>query len=620
MFKKLTAFVMALCVIGGTALYAPEKPLNIITASAADYTRTKDGSLTFYVYADYAEVYKCNTSAEGEIIIPAEINGVPVTSIREHAFAKCTGVTSISIPDSVTSIGNDAFENTKLLEDNCKENQLVIIDNIIIDGQNYTESTLNIPENIRLIADCAFYKCTGLTSINIPDSVTSIGDRAFYDCENLSSIDIPNSVASIGDDAFSFCKSLTSINIPDSVTSIGEDAFWSCSGLTSIIVAENNENYCDIDGVLFNKDKTEILSYPIGKPDSEYIIPDSVTSIEKNAFEESDKLTSITLPDSVISIGMHAFWDCSELASINIPDSVTSIGDNAFSFCSELTSIDIPASVTSIGKCAFGLCSKLTSISVAENNENYCDIDGVLFNKDKTEILSYPEGKSDNEYIIPDGVTSIGEGAFWGCELASISIPDSVTGIGEDAFWSCSGLTSISIPDSVASIGDSAFSFCEELISINIPASVTGIGEDAFWNCTNLTDITILNPECKIYDYESTISNEDDSFNGTIHGYANSTAQAYAEKYGYKFAVIGDEAPAVYLAGDANGDGKTSISDAVRILQYVSNKEKYNLSGQALENADVYNKGDGITGMDAASIQRLDAGVIDSLPESVMEK
>ena len=179
------------------------------------------------------------------------------------------------------------------------------------------------------------------------------------------------------------------------------------------------------------------------------------------------------------------------------------------------------------------------------------------------------------------------------------------------------------------------------MTSINIPESVTSIGSDAFSNCTNITDITILNPDCEIYDFETTISNRTvgkktesvDSegnvishgwtggeFDGTIHGYANSTAQAYAEKYGYKFAVIGDEAPAVYLAGDANLDGKTSISDAVRILQYVSNKEKYNLSGQALENADVYNKGDGVTGMDAASIQRLDAGVIDSLPESVMEK
>ena len=211
-----------------------------------------------------------------------------------------------------------------------------------------------------------------------------------------------------------------------------------------------------MNGVLFNKDKTELIRYPEGKTDTSYAIPNSVTSIDYDAFCGCSSLTSITIPNGVTSIGGSAFEDCSSLTSITIPNSVTSIDISTFSGCSRLASITIPNSVTSIDYAAFSGCSRLTSIT------------------------------------IPDSVTSIGKYAFCGCSsLASITIPDSVTSIGSFAFSGCEGLTSITIPDSVTSIGDGAFFGCRSLTSITIPDSVTSIDWDTFSYCSSLTSITI---------------------------------------------------------------------------------------------------------------------------------
>ena len=405
-----------------------------------------------------------------------------------------------------------------------------------------------------------------IVNVVIEDSVTSIGYYAFYESKNLTSITIPDSVESIAYNAFSFCDSLTSITIPDGVTSIGYGAFSDCGSLTAINVDSENKCYMSEDGVLFNKDKSILVQYPIGKSDNEYVIPDSVTSIGDRAFLECESLssitipdsvtsigdsafygceslTSITIPDSVTSIGERAFMRCESLTSITIPDSVTSIGDSAFYGCESLTSITIPDSVTSIGKYALNYCYKLASINVDSNNKYYLSEDGVLFNNDKNILIQYPIGKSAKEYVIPDGVTSVENRAFFGCDsLTSITIPDSVTSIGDSAFNLCDSLTSINVDSNnkyYLSEDGVLFNKDKNILiyypsgkSVNeyaVPGSVTSIGEHAFNSCPALASITIP---------DNVTSIGANVFNGTIHGYEGSTAQAYAKKYGIKFMAL----------------------------------------------------------------------------------
>ena len=257
-------------------------------------------------------------------------------------------------------------------------------------------------------------------------------------------------VTTIGDYAFYGCSSLTSLTIPDSVTTIGDYAFAYCDSLTSIT------------------------------------IPNSVTTIGDYTFAECSSLTSVTIPDSVTTIGESAFEYCSSLTSVTIPDSVTTIGDYAFFYCSSLTRVTIPDSVTTIGDGAFNGCSGLQ-----EFNGKFASEDGRCFIVDGV-LNSFAIGCGATEYAIPDGVTTIGYSAFYGCEsLTSVTIPDSVTSIGGSAFEACSSLTSVTIGDNVTEIGGDAFAYCTSLISVTIPDSVTTIGVATLYYCSSLTSVTI---------------------------------------------------------------------------------------------------------------------------------
>ena len=413
-----------------------------------------------------------------EITLPEDYNGENY-AVGESVFKNKTNITKITIPNSVTSIGNYAFNGCTSLKELRIEDGT---ENLSL-GYNYYSSyhssystgeglfydcpleTLYLGRNLSYNTDyrygySPFYNRSALTSITISNSVTSIVNYAFSGCSGLISIEIPNSVTSIGESAFRDCSGLTSIEIPNSVTNVEGYAFYNCSGLTSVVLNSVTgfdygifEGCTDIEKVEFNcptigdwfSNKSSI---------KEVVIGDNVTSIGEQAFYGCTGLTNIEIPNSVTYIGNSAFYDCTGLTSIEIPNSVIQIGSSAFSHCSGLTGLEIPNSVTSIGNSAFYNCSGLTSI------------------------------------VIPNGVTSIGESTFYYCSgLTSVIIPNSVTSIDAFAFYYCSNLTSVVIGNSVTSIGVNAFSDCPGLTSVVIGNSVTSIGERAFYNCSNLKTI-----------------------------------------------------------------------------------------------------------------------------------
>ncbi len=308
-------------------------------------------------------------------------------------------------------------------------------------------------------------KTTGISM----GGATSIGMAAFSGCSNLTSVEIIDTVTSIGNSAFEDCTSLTSIEIPNSVTRISDDAFRNCGNLENVYITDLAA-WCNID-------------YGFSNPFTNAI----------NLYLNEELLTNVVIPYEVSEIKDHAFSGFDSVTSVEIPSGVTSIGTYAFSRCSNLTRVEISDSMTSIGNCAFDNCTSLTSITVSENNEYYSsDERGVLFNKDKTTLIQYPEGNTETSYVIPNSVTSIVNVAFYNCtNLADVSMGNNVTSIGNYAFYGCTNLASINIPDSVTSIGYHAFSGCESLTSIELSDNITHIDSATFENCTSLASISL---------------------------------------------------------------------------------------------------------------------------------
>ena len=330
---------------------------------------------------------------------------------------------SITIPDSVTSIGDWAFSECSSLH------------------------SVTIPDSVTSIGNWTFHRCSSLHSVTIPDSVTSIRDWAFLDCKSLQSVTIPDSVTSIGDGAFNGCESLQSVTIPESVIIIKGNPFSNCPAR----VINRSNHFTIFEGNLYTSDRRKLISYLL--KGENFIIPNFVTSIGISAFLGCKSLQSVTIPDSVTSIGNWAFHRCSSLQSITIPDSVTSIGDKAFTRCLSLQSVTIPGSVTSIGDGAFWGCKSLQSVTIPDSVTSIGE-------------CAFSSCSSLQSVTIPNSVTCIGDYAFSDCSsLQSVTIPGSVTNIGGRAFVRCSSMLSVTIPDSVTSIGYQAFEDCWSLQS-----------------------------------------------------------------------------------------------------------------------------------------------------------
>ena len=425
------------------------------------YTLSSDGM--------YYSVTGKGTCTDTYVVIPSTYNGLPVTSIGEHAFYACSNLTKVTIPSSVISIGDFAFGYCYSLT------SITIPENVISIGSGaFSASSLDYCEY-----DNAYYlgneinnytilvkaKSTDITSCVIHENTKVICDNAFVDCTSLITVAFEegSQLTSIGDLAFYNCSSLTSIKIPGNITSIGSHAFNNCSNLTSITFEEGSH----------------------------------LTSIGPHAFNNCSILTSITIPEGVTNIGIYAFYNCSSLTSITLPfvgntlngttkahfgyifgapshsensscvpsslktvviTGGTSIGHSAFRDCNRLTSITIPSSVQSIGQYAFYNCTSLTTVTFEEGSR----------------------------------LTSIDDLTFYNCSsLLTVNIEECsrLTSIGDLAFYSCSSLTSVTIPSRVTSIGDGAFNYCNSLTTITLPSSITSIGNGAFSKSSRLSDV-----------------------------------------------------------------------------------------------------------------------------------
>ena len=447
-----------------------------------------------------AELTSNPSKYTGNVVIPEIVsyNGVDynVKSIGEKAFQHCTGLTSVSIPNSVTVIDEYAF------------------------GWCSSLTSIDIPNSVTKIGEEAFV-CSGLTSITIPNSVKTIGLQAFYGCGALSSIVIPNSVTSLGGGSFRYCSNLTSVTISNSLSVIDSYTFAGCSSLTSVSIPSSityifgcafsdcvdlKDVYCYATNVPIIANDAFDGSYPeyatlhvqdncidayntnvswnifkeivslnsggSGSPSEPNVNSIEINGLYYNLITKGNvaELTSnpskytgnVVIPEivsyngvdyNVKSIGEKAFQHCTGLTSVSIPNSVTVIDEYAFGWCSSLTSIDIPNSVTKIGEEAF-VCSGLTSIT------------------------------------IPNSVKTIGLQAFYGCgALSSIVIPNSVTSLGGGSFRYCSNLTSVTISNSLSVIDSYTFAGCSSLTSVSIPSSITYIFGCAFSDCVDLKDV-----------------------------------------------------------------------------------------------------------------------------------
>lgn len=362
----------------------------------------------------------------GDVTIPSETNGLPVTSIGAFAFSNCFVLANVTIPNCITNIGASAFYRCTNL------------------------TGVTIPSGLTTIESSVFRSCYSLANATIPNSVTSIKDSAFAGCRSLTSATIPTNVTRVETLAFSSCYTLASVTIPNSVTNIVGDAFYNCPSLTAIMVDPLNSFYSSLDGVLFDKSQTLLIQYPGARAES-YTTPSSVTTIANGAFAYSTHLTNLIIGDSVTNIGDWAFSYGSPV-SVTIPNSVTSIGSYEFYDCTNLASVTIPNSVTSLGYEAFYKCPSLTSFTIGNN------------------------------------VTNLGAGAFHFCSsLTNVTIGENVTAIGDWAFGACLRLASVTIPTSVTNVGYGAFAQCHDLISVTIGSGVANLEDYAFYECPSLT-------------------------------------------------------------------------------------------------------------------------------------
>ena len=304
------------------------------------------GPVTYEVGATTVTVDDCASNVTGTIVIPATVDGKPVTVVGQSAFEGCETLAGIDLPDGITEL------------------------------ENY-----------------AFLECYALSSVTIPDSVTRIGYETFSECDLLTSLTLPASLVELGDYVFAYCDGLASIHFPANLATIGEHSFDDCTSLTSFTVDSANTSFAAVGGVLFSKDLKTLIRFPPAKA-GPYAIPAGTEALRDSSFEDSINLGSVTFPDELLTIGNSVFTSTPNLGDLVLSDNVTSIGHSVFSSCPGLTSVTFGSGVSSIGISLFLGSRDFQDIYVAGGNATFADIDGVLFSKDLSTLLLYPYGRT----------------------------------------------------------------------------------------------------------------------------------------------------------------------------------------------------------------------------------
>ena len=442
-----------------------------------------------------------------------------VANIGDQAFCYCYTLTSMIVPNSVTSVGTLAFGDTGLTSVYFEGNAPSVTEASSYDATFGSNVTLYYISGTSGWTDSEYYDAeagtwngykletwdgntevesvidsgycggegdgTNLTWTLTPNGTLTISGEGMMENfeykgatwwehqDNIKTVCIEDGVTSIGEYAFSECDSIMNVMIPSSVVDVCSGAFYQCNSLISVTIPNS---VTSIGSAAFE------CCYSL----TSVKIPNSITSIGEYAFNACHALTNVTIGNSVTSIGEYAFAFCG-LTSVTLPNNVRNIGWAAFYECDSLTSVTIGNDVTSIGERAFAACDKLIYLYVSESNSEFCAVDAVLYSKDMTQLHTVSAAKKGT-FTIPSSVTSIGDEAFHSCDkLTSVVIPNSVTSIGVAAFSCCDSLTSVTIGNSVECIGAYAFEFCDSLTSVTIPNGVTRIDSAAFYGCYNLT-------------------------------------------------------------------------------------------------------------------------------------
>ncbi len=482
---------------GLDGLEEPAANISIASASMATVGAAEAANNFTYTTDNGGVTITGYNGISGDIVVPASIDGLPVTEIGYLAFYN-HAVTAVRLPSTLVKIADFAFYRCPL-------------------------TYANVPASVRSIGKEAFARCSPLTSIDVeadnPSYSAHDGMLFTKDMKTLlqcpagkpDAVELPDTVTEIAPFAFEGCSKITTVHLPATIAQIGEGAFSACYELLTLTVASGNEHYSSIDGVLFDKAASTLLQYPAGKT-GEVIIPASVVAIgtqafagcfrlttatipfgvqriDAGAFFECSNLRTIQLPASLVAMGAQVFDGCRSLEGITVPQGVVDIGQGAFNWCESLVYATIPASVMSMGYYLFHGCTSLSRISVDAANPVYTERDGLLLSKDGTRLMKCPGGRVGN-VIVPAGVTKVDGSAFFMCgKVTGVSLPSSVTAVEGRAFDGCSQLTSISLSPSMEVLGEGMFNNCISLKEIVIPRGITAIWEGAFSGCNSLARI-----------------------------------------------------------------------------------------------------------------------------------